>query len=79
VEGSDDKTVTVRRFDSRYHQVVTIEQTKRALSLFDDKRIWLNRNTSVAYGHYLCIEKESSPSHPSLPKRARFSIEDILR
>jgi hypothetical protein len=51
-QNSSTKDVTVRRFDTQLHQIRTIQQRKRALSVFDDKRVWTDGNSSVAYGHY---------------------------
>ncbi len=55
----------VRRFRSHLHNVDTIQQQKRALSIFEDKRAWTSLNKSVAYGHY-------SLTNPPPPKRARI-------
>jgi len=40
-----------RRFHSKNHEVTTINQSKRVLCCFDDKRAWLDSNTSLPYGH----------------------------
>ncbi len=42
---------------SKLHQVYTLRQTKKALALFDNKRMWTDDNTSLPYGHYLANEK----------------------
>ena len=68
--GEDDYR-TIRRFASTNHQISTIEQRKRSLNLWEDKRAWTSLNTSVAYGHH-------SLSSPSPAKRARFSVENLL-
>ena len=51
-----DKTIThatYRQFRSTNHQLRTIEQTKVALSAFDNKRYILSDGiSSVPYGHY---------------------------
>jgi len=39
-------------FISLSHQLYTIVYNKQALSIMDDKRVWLSRNFSVPYGHY---------------------------
>ena len=41
-----------RRIGSTNHQIYTFDSTRKALSVNDDKRIWVNDNESVAYGHY---------------------------
>lgn len=46
-------TVVQHRIGSEQHKVFSIQQTKRALSAFDDKRYLLEDGiTSYAYGHY---------------------------
>jgi uncharacterized C2H2 Zn-finger protein len=66
-KGEDDKTVEVRRFQTYSHQVKTIRERKRALSLWEDKRVWVAPNNSVAYGHHLL-------SSLAPVKRTRLSI-----
>lgn len=41
-----------RRFHSSLHKIYTINQLKRTLSFFEDKRAWTSANYSVPYGHY---------------------------
>ena len=41
------------RFVSKNHQLYTTRFSKVALSALDNKRRWLEKNRSVAYGHYL--------------------------
>ena len=41
-----------RRIASNKHKVSTIEYNKISLSFYEDKRVWLNLNSSVPYGHY---------------------------
>lgn len=41
-------------FISCNHQISTVSKLKKCLSLFDDKRYWLDKNHSIAYGHYFC-------------------------
>lgn len=43
---------TVVSFQSKNHQLSTVSSRKRALSLFEDKRAWVDQNTSYAYGHW---------------------------
>ena len=40
------------RIGSINHQLYTIKSTKKALDPFDDKRMWIDQNNSLAYGHY---------------------------
>ena len=40
------------KIESKNHQIYTIKSTKKALRCFDNKRCWLGKNESVAYGHY---------------------------
>ena len=42
-----------KRFVSKNHQLYTTQFSKVALSALDNKRRWLEKNRSVAYGHYL--------------------------
>ena len=43
---------SVRRFQSKDHEIFTIEQTKWAYSASDTKRAWVDDNTSLPYGHH---------------------------
>ena len=45
-------TVEQRNIVSRTHQLQTITYTKCALSVRDDKRVWVSKNVSLPYGHY---------------------------
>ena len=40
------------KIESKNHQLYTIKSNKKALRCFDNKRCWLGKNESVAYGHY---------------------------
>lgn len=51
-EGSEDDYRSVRGFRSNLHIIRTITQRKRALSLWEDKRAWVELNSSLAYGHH---------------------------
>ena len=44
------------KIGSRNHQLFTFKSNKKALSCYDNKRRWLTKNKSVAYGHYLDVE-----------------------
>lgn len=74
-----DMSVSVRRIASRNHRVFTIEQQKRALSVWEDKRAWIEPNKSLPYGHY-ALGHRASKRHqlqpPELPggsaKRCRM-------
>ena len=44
-----------KRFVSKNHQLYTTRFSKVALSALDNKRRWLEKNLSVAYGHYLDV------------------------
>ena len=42
---------TARTFRSYNHEIYMIETTKQVLSVFDDKRWWVDKFTSLPYGH----------------------------
>ncbi|MEL7520384.1 MAG: hypothetical protein AAGJ80_01980, partial [Cyanobacteria bacterium J06553_1] len=44
--------VTQTLMQSREHTIHTITQRKRALSVWEDKRIWVSANVSYPYGHH---------------------------
>ena len=48
------KSVSVNQtfLRSQHHVMRTVSMTKRALSVWEDKRCWINRNESVPYGHH---------------------------
>jgi hypothetical protein len=69
-EGKDDFR-DVRRFSSTAHSISTIQQRKKALTGWEDKRAWISPNHSVAYGHY-------SLSSPPASKRLHFSFANLL-
>ena len=48
----DVLTIPQQRITSLEHQLYTIKTNKIALSCQDDKRCWIRKNKSVAYGHY---------------------------
>ena len=54
LEGNNDDATYVkqRRIGTDNHQLYTYECNKVALSAHDDKRHWIDGNSSVAYGHY---------------------------
>ena len=56
---------------STLHEISTTGITKRALSLWEDKRAWTDCNDSLPYGHYALTHERSStePFH----KRMRYS------
>jgi hypothetical protein len=68
-EGCQDDYRSVRRFSSTRHTITTVEQRKKALSLWEDKRAWISLNESKAYGHHSLLVQS---------KRARFSVDDLL-
>jgi len=52
-ENGVQQRVQQNRIGSINHQLFTIKTTKKALDPFDDKREWIGKNESVAYGHYI--------------------------
>jgi len=44
----------VKRMQSFKHEIFHIEQSKVALTFFDNKRFWVDGNNSLPYGHYRC-------------------------
>ena len=44
--------VEQERIGTKNHQLMTMANKKKALDPFDDKRQWIEKNKSVAYGHY---------------------------
>ena len=61
-----ENTVTMTILRSRRHTVQTVTFQKRALSAWEDKRCWLDHNTSLPHGHY------ASGVPP--PKRRRLAV-----
>ena len=59
-DGVPTKRLCVEQTTIRFinHQLQTITSSKVALSCMDDKRVWINANMSLPYGHcdsiYLC-------------------------
>jgi hypothetical protein len=45
-------SVAQTRILSKNHQLFTEKSTKKALQCLDDKRVWIGRNWSLAYGHH---------------------------
>ena len=45
-------SVEQRNIVSQLHQLYTVSYNKRALSIMDDKRVWVESNLSLPYGHY---------------------------
>jgi hypothetical protein len=56
-----NKCVKQARIGSINHQLYTIMETKTALNAMDNKRCWLSKNQSVAYGHYLTFQDDDVP------------------
>ena len=44
-------SVPQTKITSKNHQIFTIKNTKIALTNADDKKVWVGKNTSLAYGH----------------------------
>ena len=68
VESAVPLYATVRGFQSCQHVISTVTTSKRALSLFEDKRSWVSADLSYAYGH------RDIPSYKPPTKRTRFSM-----
>jgi hypothetical protein len=49
------------------HQLFTIVNTKVALKCLDDKRCWIGKNQSVAYGHKNQISMTDTPINDIIP------------
>ena len=59
---------TSRRIQSLKHRLMTVEVTKKALSPWEDKRAWLDWNTSVPYGSYsMTISREKPKKREADP------------
>ena len=56
VDEEDDfenqRYVKQRRIGTENHQLYTLEHSKLAITIADDKRLWIGPNQSVAYGHH---------------------------
>ena len=51
-----------RRIGSKRHQLFTYRQKKLAMCVFEDKRVWVEPNRSLPYGHH-----SLPPVEPKLP------------
>jgi hypothetical protein len=51
-ENNEIVSVMQSTFRSFNHQIKTVHTCKVALTCFDDKRAWIAKNKSFAYGHY---------------------------
>lgn len=60
-------TVHVRRIGSLKHRVFTMDQSKRALTAWEDKRAWIDSNESLPFGH--CALRSSSSQARSLKRQ----------
>ncbi len=63
---SKENYVNMTILKSQKHSIHTITFRKRALSCFDDKRVWISHNFSLPYGH------KDSPA--PYPKRRRICL-----
>ena len=61
-----DVTKKVRRITSLKHQLYTVEQEKWALCALDNKRAWIDMNSSVPYGHYSLSDQPSTSTSQSM-------------
>ena len=52
-EYGESISINQRLFGTENHQLFTYNRMKVALTHSDDKRYWVDKNDSVAYGHYL--------------------------
>jgi hypothetical protein len=55
---SASRCVKQARIGSINHQLYTMVETKTALNAIDNKRYWISKNHSVAYGHEVCFYRE---------------------
>ena len=73
-EKCKETTKSMANIRSKNHLIKTNSYRKRALSFFDDKRYWLDRNTSVPYGY-----NGEVPVPPSKRRRVLPPSGDILK
>lgn len=66
-----ESACTYNILQSTLHTVTTTKIIKRALSLWEDKRAWIDCNESLPYGHYT-LAHNSKIDEP-VQKRVRFS------
>ena len=75
----EHKLITVKQtlLQSREHIIHTITQRKRALSVWEDKRVWVSANT-YPYGYHrlpamlIANDGEEEQQQPPLTKRCRL-------
>ena len=65
----------MRRFQSSKHVIYTVEQSKWALSALDNKRAWIDGNTSFAFGH---VELQSDIRNCSQAQYRRRRYEAVV-
>ena len=54
------KSVSVNQtfLRSQHHVMRTVSMTKQALSVWEDKRCWINQNESIPYGHHKLFKED---------------------